>query len=335
MRNSIIYITVIVIILCCICFLFYKGGDSDLGKVRSNEVVERKQARSRSPIEQSEKGYGSDKRAPFRNLKTPREKQSDLVLRLRDFRLDMEGLSDPNEVLSSYIKDALSIDDVIIRNNLLRGVIMELARVDLADDYKLSWFANYYPSIKGTLKSHMDSPRTMEESTFCLLYANLSSNQTDPYKEVLKINNLEVRNQIIKGLLPYMITLNSHGYSDIMKTLDRQSKEDVEVAVIREAINNRVYQKEALSLYLDNRGGEGNLTEEVGKMFNNTAWFWKNSEEISGIIEHAERGTRRDLAIENMIELIHRKDPGAARTWLSEIDDSARVQKITNKLFKE
>ena len=157
----------------------------------------------------------------------------------------------------------------------------------------------------------------------------------DPSEELLKINDPVSRNKIIAGLLPSMITGSLSPHTKLLKQLPENSQREVEQAVIKLSATEKVYQADALGIYLGGGGEQGDHEKQIRMLFNDSAWFWKNSDQIGETIENSEPGGRRDIAIENMIKIIQHRDPESARKWLDEIDDQARAQNINSKLFNQ
>jgi len=268
-------------------------------------------------------------------LTSPAEKHGDIIKRIGTLRHDLENSQDSAKLVADFLIDLSTLDDHIVRDHFTLRFINQLAKIDKNQSEKYEWLSTLYPKIEKTLDFDLGQTRTLKNSLFGVLYACSYVSGIDPYEEALKIHDPNTRESFIVKLLPHMVTLNAYEYPDIMKTLSEQKQREVEQAVISESVANKAYRVQALDLYLGGGGLVGDHKDEIVKLMNDSAWFWKNSDQIGEIIENCERGERRDIAIENMMKRINRRDPEAARKWLDEIADPTRIQRLNSELFNK
>lgn len=327
---------IVTVLLICVTIRFTLGR-SYIKPTKRNQKTPRssKEANRKPPPLHQLNAQKTNSRLPSSQKKIS-ELKSDLLTRLSNIKNTINSSDNADKVISDFLSD-ISLLDASSKEMFLRDFTNQISQIESEGegDNKFEWLADLYPSIKKTLASHVVYPRSLESNVFAYLNSKCFSAGLDPYQEALKIKNLNTREDFIVGLLPHMITLNSYDYPDITKKLSPQLQKTVEQSVIQESVNNRIYRIPALELYLDNGGTKGKQEEQIKTLFNDSAWFWKNSDKIGETIENSERGDRRDIAIENMIKIIQRRDPESARKWLDEIDDQARAQNINSKLFNQ
>ncbi len=259
-------------------------------------------------------------------------------MRLANIRKDVENSKNPEKIVSAIMHDISTLrgfEKLVYETALER----KLASLSPDDQNKFEWIASIYPRIENMLRTNIKSTlmgtQTSSEIFFGALHTNSDLMGIDVYEELLKINDPVARNKIIAGILPSMITADSDLHTELLNKLPEKSQREVEQAVIKLSARDRIYQTDALGIYLGGGGEQGNHEEQISRFFNNTVWFWKNSDQLGEMIDAAERGERRDVVLENMIRIMARRDLETAKKWLDEIDDPVRKQRITTKIFKE
>lgn len=311
-----------------------RNDASQTSKTKEGDNYKSRVRPKKSDVSNGHSGRKPSKRR-YLSLTSPAEKHGDIIKRIGTLRHDIENSQDSAKLVADFLMDLSTLDDHTSRDHYTLRFVNQLVRIDRDQAEKYKWLSTFYPKIEMSLDFDLGQTRTLKNRLFGVLYVSSYIAGIDPYEEALKIQDPNTRENFIIELLPYMVTLNAYEYPDIMKTLSEQKQREVEQAIFSEAIANKAYRVQALDLYLEDRGLKGNHNEQLNKLFNDSAWFWKNSDKIGEAIANSNSGARRDIAIENMIKIIQRRDTESARKWLDEIDDQARVQNINSKLFNQ
>lgn len=258
----------------------------------------------------------------------------DLYKRVASLQTDIENSPDPYGLVSDFLGDVARLRNRAERDFYVLRLVNQLVNFNSEDGAKYLWLAQLYPIIEDALEVDLQLSRPLKATLFGVLYSRGYTMGVDPYEEAMKITNKETRAKFIDNLLPHMVTLNTHSYPEIMKTLPAERKKSVEQGIIEEAIRNKASRLYALDLYLSGGGFDGNHEQEISKLLNDTAWYWKNANEIEQYIQEASATKRRDVVIANITKVVERKNPHEAKKWKDMINDAQIRENVENRSYE-
>ena len=254
-----------------------------------------------------------------------------LSRRIRNLRETLQDSADPGSLISGFLEDVKHLNSYEFMA-LDAALENELAQLNLEDDAKYQWLADLFPLIKEPLETNRTDKGSSLDRLFSLLWVKSRAKQVDLYGELMKIENRATRADFQIGLLPVVITATGQSHSEILDSLDNDTRAKVTQRIMELSATEKTYREQSLEMFLAGAGSPGTNESLVENWFSDTDWFWGNSAAIAETVEKAGPSPRKDAAIERICRMVNPSDPVAAKQWCDSMEDVNRAEKIRTEL---